>query len=39
MRAFSHSVDGPNPLELPGRQSVELKMNQWEIELGYSWGF
>jgi long-chain fatty acid transport protein len=36
MRAFSHAVDGPNPLEAPGRQSIELKMNQWEFTWGLS---
>lgn len=39
MRAFSASVEGPNPLEAPGRQSIQLKMNQWELELGLSFGF
>jgi long-chain fatty acid transport protein len=34
MHAFSHAVDGPNPLEAPGRQSIELKMNQWEFAFG-----
>jgi hypothetical protein len=34
--AFSHAVDGPNPLEAPGRQSIELKMNQWRFAFGLS---
>ena len=37
-RAFPNSVEGPNPLELPGVQSIELRMNQWEFELGYLFG-
>lgn len=38
-RALSHSVSGPNPLEVPGQQTIELKMDQWEIALGYAWKF
>jgi len=38
-RAFSHSVTGPNPLEAPGQQTIELKMDQWQIALGYSWKY
>ena len=37
MRAFPHSVSGANPLEVPGLQSIELKMDQWDFEL--SWSF
>ncbi|HEY3285096.1 MAG TPA: outer membrane protein transport protein [Armatimonadota bacterium] len=29
-------VTGPNPLEVPGRQQIELSMRQLEVELG--WG-
>jgi long-chain fatty acid transport protein len=36
MRALSHSVTGPNPLEVPGRQQISLTMSQWEFEVGYS---
>jgi long-chain fatty acid transport protein len=39
VRAFSHSVTGPNPLEVPGRQTIELKMDQWVFDLGLSFGF
>lgn len=39
MRGFSSSVSGPNPLEAPGQQQIELKMDQWEAELGFSFGF
>jgi long-chain fatty acid transport protein len=35
MHAFSTSVTGPNPLEVPGLQHIELTMNEWEVELGY----
>lgn len=37
MRAFSNTVSGPNPLEAPGQQRIELRMDEWELELGYSW--
>ena len=37
MRAFSKQVTGPNPLEVPGLQAIELKMDQWDFEL--SWSF
>lgn len=33
------SVSGPNPLEIPGLQSIELEMEQWDLEVGFSWGF
>ncbi len=39
MHAPSTSVSGPNPLEVPGLQTIELKMDQWDLEIGYSWGF
>lgn len=39
MRAFSNCVEGPNPLEAPGQQRIDLKMDQWEAELGLSYGF
>lgn len=38
MHAFSSSVRGPNPLEAPGAQEIELEMDQWELELSWSWG-
>lgn len=34
MHAFSNTVSGPNPLEAPGQQTIELKMNQWEFTVG-----
>jgi long-chain fatty acid transport protein len=39
MHAPSVTVSGPNPLEVPGFQTIDLEMDQWEVELGYSWGF
>ena len=39
MYAPSVSVSGPNPLEVPGLQTIELEMEQLDIEIGYSWGF
>jgi long-chain fatty acid transport protein len=39
VRAFSKSVTGPNPLEVPGKQTIELKMDQWLFDLGLSFGF
>jgi len=39
MYAPSVSVSGPNPLEVPGLQTLEIKMSQWDLEFGYSWGF
>lgn len=37
MRAFSKSINGPNTLEIPGQQNIELKMDQWEADFSYSW--
>ena len=39
--APSVSVEGVNPLEapIPGQQAIELEMDQWDLELGFSWGF
>jgi long-chain fatty acid transport protein len=39
VRALSKSVTGPNPLEVPGKQTIELKMDQWLFDLGLSYGF
>ncbi|MCP4202413.1 MAG: hypothetical protein GY769_10835, partial [bacterium] len=38
MHAPSVSVSGPNPLEAPGQQTIEIAMDQWDLEIGYSWG-
>jgi long-chain fatty acid transport protein len=39
VRAIPKSVVGPNNLEAPGQQSIELKMDQWEFDVSYSFGF
>jgi long-chain fatty acid transport protein len=39
VRAIPKSVTGPNNLEVPNGQSIELKMDQWELDLSYSFGF
>lgn len=39
MYAPAQSVSGPNPLEVPGIQQIELQMEEWEVEFGYSFGF
>jgi long-chain fatty acid transport protein len=37
MHALSNDERGKNPLD--PAQTIELKMNQWEISAGYSWKF
>jgi long-chain fatty acid transport protein len=39
VRAIPQSVAGPNNLEVPNLQSIELKMDQWEFDVSYSFGF
>ena len=39
MYAPTRSVRGTNPLEVPGGQQIELKMHEYEVEFGYSFGF
>lgn len=39
MYAFNNKVKGPNPMEAPDQQTIELEMHQWEVSLGYSWVF
>ncbi len=39
MYAPSNSVSGPNPLEAPGAQTIELEMKQYEIAVQYTKGF
>jgi long-chain fatty acid transport protein len=36
MYSHPNSVTGPNTLEVPGQQSLGIKMKQYEITLGYS---
>jgi len=38
VRAIPKSISGPNNLEVPGLQTIELKMDQWEIDFSYSFG-
>ncbi len=37
MHGFSNSISGANTLEVPGAQTIELKMSQWEATVGYTW--
>jgi long-chain fatty acid transport protein len=39
VRAFSKSITGANPLEVPGKQTIQLKMDQWVFDFGMSFGF
>jgi long-chain fatty acid transport protein len=34
--AFNSSVEGLNPMDPPSGQSIEIEMNQFELELGFS---
>lgn len=36
MHALSNSVSGPNPMEAPAQQTIDLEMKQWEFEIGFS---
>jgi len=38
MRALDSTVSGPNALEAPSQQTIELQMDQWEFELAWSFG-
>ncbi|GIU73887.1 MAG: hypothetical protein KatS3mg004_0974 [Bryobacteraceae bacterium] len=38
VHALESKVRGANPLEAPGRQAIQLKMRQWEFEVGFSFG-
>jgi long-chain fatty acid transport protein len=38
MRGLSKTISGPNPLDPPANQSIDLEMNQWELELSWSFG-
>ncbi|HMA68250.1 MAG TPA: outer membrane protein transport protein [Candidatus Mcinerneyibacterium sp.] len=33
---LSNSVSGYNPMEIPEQQKIEIKMHQWDFEIGYS---
>ena len=36
VRALPASLVGPNGLEAPGQQQIALRMNQWEVTVGFS---
>jgi long-chain fatty acid transport protein len=35
MYAPTRTISGPNPLEMPGQQQIELKMNEWQFDFAY----
>ncbi len=37
-RAFSNEVKGANVLEAPGQQEIALRMDQWDVEVGFGFG-
>lgn len=37
--ALENSISGPNPLEAPGAQQIELTMDEWEAEFSWSYRF
>jgi long-chain fatty acid transport protein len=39
IRALSKDVTGGNPLEVPGLQKITLRMDQWDVGVGYSYRF
>lgn len=39
MYAPEEEVKGANPLEAPGRQTITLRMDQWELGASYAWKF
>jgi Long-chain fatty acid transport protein len=39
MYALDNTVTGSNPLEAPGAQQIEIKMNEWEAEFSYAFRF
>jgi len=39
MYALDNSVTGPNPLEAPNQQTIEISMQQWQVEIGYAFSF
>ena len=36
MYAFENTVEGPNPLDAPNQQTIEIGMKQWQLEVGYA---
>ncbi|MHB0971201.1 MAG: OmpP1/FadL family transporter [Thermoanaerobaculia bacterium] len=39
MYALENTVEGPNPMEAPGAQTIELTMDEWEMEFSYTFRF
>ena len=39
MYAPEETVRGPNPLEFPGAQTIEISMYLFELEASYTWFF
>jgi long-chain fatty acid transport protein len=39
MRALRKEIEGPNTLEAPGFQNIQLAMSQWELDFSFSFGF
>jgi len=35
-KSLNKSISGPNPMEAPGAQTIDLEMNQWEFSIGMS---
>lgn len=36
MYAPENTVVGPNPMEAPNQQTIEIGMKQWQVEIGYA---
>lgn len=39
MYAPKKTVSGPNPLEMPGQQTIRLEMSEWQVDFSYTAGF
>jgi hypothetical protein len=39
MYSPEEKASGPNPLEAPGAQTIELKMKQYELGVAWGWKF
>jgi long-chain fatty acid transport protein len=35
MHALNNNIEGANPMEAPGAQTIQLEMQEWEFELGF----
>jgi len=38
MRGLDNTVSGPNPLDAPNQQTIDLQMDQWQFELSWAFG-